>query len=236
MHENEMRHWNVPKWLNTDKPQRQKQCFGSSQPHFTNSCAVPSRGDWGNSKRHRTVRRLCRCHLHFCRCAFSVLDSERGNICPKHMHTHGSSPGEEKATYDCWFHSPRRTNPLLILFEGGKCDATKTGASTSSADPSKESGKGKLWSDSECVNVVELSGISHLKVPAVEDPCFVLFHFNQQPLNCPQQRCDVFNTAGIQPPDMCCHQFSAHWAHIVHVQYTLVTKVKLHSFCVCVLS
>lgn len=144
MHKNEMRHSNVPKWLNTDKPQRQKQCLGSSQPRFTNSCAVPSRGDWGNSKRHRTVRRLCRCHLHFCMCAFSVLDSERGNICPKHMHTHGSSPGEKKATYDCWFHSPRRTKPSLILFEGGKCDATKTGASTSSADPSKESGKGKL--------------------------------------------------------------------------------------------
>lgn len=27
-------------------------------------------------------------------------------------------------------------------------------------------------------------------------------------INCPQQQCDIFNTAGTQLPDICCHQFS----------------------------
>lgn len=67
---------------------------------------------------------------------------------------------------------------------------------------------GGSGSNAKYVKVMELSKISNLKEPDVEEHGFVLFHFNHQQLSCPQQQqSDIFNTAGIHPPVIHCHHF-----------------------------
>lgn len=55
-------------------------------------------------------------------------------------------------------------------------------------------------------------------------------------LNCPQQQCDIFNTAGIQPQDIRCHQFSCplstHCACSVHPCHKSQTSLLLCSLAV----
>lgn len=81
-----------------------------SQPHSTNSCAVPSRGAWGSSggtfqeELWHTWEQVCPPpprRRHFCRCA-----SEFQHICRNHMHTQAISRWKEGSS----------APPLLILF------------------------------------------------------------------------------------------------------------------------
>lgn len=99
---------------------------------------MPSRGAWGNSRERTKFKRrsptlsLVQVSPTFLQVCILGTRCWEGDICLKHMHTLRLSAGEKKATChcDCWFRSSYITNPLLILFggEGGKCDATKTGA------------------------------------------------------------------------------------------------------------
>lgn len=66
---------------------------------------------------------------------------------------------------------------------------------------------GLLGSTVKCVKVVELSKISYLKVPAVEEQCFVLFCFNHQRSTVPSSSVTSL-TLQVHSLQICCHQFS----------------------------
>lgn len=148
------------------------------------------------------------------------------------MHTLRSSPGEKKATChcNCWFCSPHITNPSLILFGKNVMQPKLEQECLCQGRPSllggKESKNRKILSTLKCVEVVQLSEISYLKVPAVEEQCFVLFCFNHQRSTVPRSSVTSLTLQVYSLQIYAVINFPAHWAHIVHVQYTLVTKVK----------
>lgn len=180
-------------WI--QKPQRQERGASVHSNISTNSCAVPSRGASGNMERERNWRGKqpkveTRAGVtHISAGVHSGYQMVRGDICLEHMHTLWSSPGEKGGNVLLWLlilFLPTYLIPYWSYLGGGECDATKAGASvslqgrTQPVRKQREQKNPKIRGTVKCVEVVELSKISYLKVPSVEWRCFVLFCFNHQ--------------------------------------------------------